>query len=262
MFWELLSCTSQVSDIALSLIRESADTEFTYDLKSFRSYLSTENDQPILVRLFCFNFEDQLVMKAKCSLLTTEVSHPSSLLPVYKISDCNLSIAEVSKSPDEEFIQAQDIMRRFPNKGSPGVGSVMRQQYCELNSETSRLSAVNSHHHLDRVLLQLRSNINKRISEIERNWLSKKAKTDDDEAVHKKDMSKFRQHLHQSLLKDFPATNELLSKEQTNHSVPYTLLSLQVKVSKPATSVGAKKKTPATKPKKATDDRPVEAKQT
>lgn len=230
-------------------------------MAALKNRLPAGLEAPVILRIHRFlNSYDQLILQTQCSLYSPNLETRIKSVPCYRQAGFG-PVADVQRS--QAFLtELSEVSARL--EGQLSRTMALRTELLQIEGQEHdranfHLLKLNEEAHLDRVLLELRCNINKRIIELERVWSSKKAKLDPEEAstTPKDQICKFRGHVVQLALKEFTGANASLAQKPPPLNGPDYLPSILIKstagASNPAKSggAGAKRKAnpaPKTKP--------------
>src|SRR5699024_4711750 len=138
---------------------ESCETEFSYDLKSLLQYMPAGLEHHVGIQVQRFGNEaGHLVIKSNCSLYSADLSTLLRPVPVFGLA---------SSSPLDHIKDTASIGELVEVKNMLASSSVSRlqcklfqEQSCDQGHVASELFDLNNASQLDRVLLELRNNIN------------------------------------------------------------------------------------------------------
>lgn len=193
-----------------------------------------------------------------CSLISSSIASKVKDLPVYK------SIAMQSENEtllkqtnfNTELNQAIEVLSNMNVPISYTQARSAQIQGQEHDRFYDKVSQSVFSQRFDRLLLELRKNVNSRIQDLEKNWNSKRPKIDettDENHGHKKDSLRFRSFVQQLVIKEFQETSKSMEAYQSTTSPITSILSKHTKphtngtASKKKTSGSTKSKTGETK---------------
>lgn len=187
------------------------------------------------------NEAGHLVIKSNWAVYSSDLSSKLRPINAFKLASCAPLGYIDDMSTQAELIEVKNMLT---SPISRLHSQLFEEQSREHNQVSRELFDVNNTTQLDRVLLELRNNINQRVLELERASFSKKQKTSNGEAETsgKEDLAKFRNHIIQLALKEFTQTNETLGKRPIPLTGPDhipTIFTKPVKSSLPAKPAAA-----------------------
>jgi hypothetical protein len=195
----------------------------------------------IIVQRF-HNEAGHLVIKSNCALYSPDLTTKLRSINFFKMASCE-PLARLNDTSD--YSELDKVRQMLPAPISVLQSKLYQAQAHDRNLLAKELFDSNNASFLDRVLLELRRNIDQRVLELERAATSKRQKTsqNDTESTGIEDSKKFRNHIVQLALKEFVQMNEAIAKRPIPSVGPDHTPTILTKTAKIQAASVAKRKT-------------------